>query len=258
MDLTGRVALVTGAGQGIGQAIARAFARAGADVVVNDLSEDALSETMAAVNAFGQEAMACVADVSDREAVRAMITSAVDRFGRLDVVVSNAGWNERQLVVEADWETVKRVIEVHQFGLFHVCQAAVQQMVTQDREGASIIIIGSVHADIAFSHNAAYAMSKAAAAQFGKVLAKEMAEHRIRVNVIQPGWTDTPGERRYSEEAALQAAGKNLPLGRLADASEIAAAALFLASDQASYMTGSVVDVDGGFKISVESLATQD
>ena len=256
--LGNRVALVTGAGQGIGKAIAVALAQAGADVVVNDLSLEVLEDTVEAVRAFGCKALALVADVSDRDAVRRMIGITVEHFGHVDVVVSNAGWNERQLVVDADWETVQRVIAVHQFGMFHLCQAAAQQMLQQDFSGTNIVIIGSVHADVPFAHNAAYAMSKAAAVQFGKVLAKELAPHGVRVNVIQPGWTDTPGERRFLNEASLQEGGKQLPLGRLADAAEVAAAVVFVASEQASYITGSVIDVDGGFKIAVDRLVPQD
>ena len=258
-----KVALITGAAQGIGQAIAIEFACAGMHVVINDIQgaeSDGIVETLEKVKKLGREAMFFQADVSDREAVQAMFGRAVERFGHIDAVISNAMWSKRETVVEADWEDFRRVIEVNQFGLFHVCQAAARQMVRQfetGRAGGSITVIGSVHAHLVFANNAAYAMSKAAAEHFARVLAKEMLPYQIRVNTVHPGWTDTPGERCYLDEAALQEAAKALPFKRLATPEEIAKTVAFLASDAAGYITGASVGVDGGVRIAPESVCEQ-
>ncbi len=253
-----QVALVTGAAQGIGQAIALELARVGMDVVVNDIQD--ADETLGKVRQLGREALYVRADVSDREAVRAMFSNAVEEFGHIDAVVSNAMWSKRETVTEADWDDFRRVVEINQFGLFHVCQAAAQQMVRQceaGRTGGTITVIGSVHAHLVFANNAAYAMSKAAAAHFARVLAKEMLPYQIRVNTVHPGWTDTPGERRYLDEAALQEAAKALPFKRLATAEEIAKTVAFLVGDAAGYITGASLGVDGGVLIAPESVCEQ-
>lgn len=260
--LEGKVALVTGAGQGIGRAIAEAFAREGADIVANDLAReqdcdsDGLDETIAAIEACGRKALACRADVADRTAVLAMFDRATGTFGHIDILVSNAACNHREPVIAADWEAFRRVIEVNLFGLFHVCQTAARQMVRQvqaGRTGANIAIISSVHSRVALPNNAAYAMTKSAANQFCAVLATELSSHRIRVNSINPGWTDTPGERRYFTESELAEGARKLAWGRLARPQEIASAAVFLCSDAASYVTGAHLDVDGGFAFRTDS-----
>lgn len=261
-SLENRVALITGAGQGIGRSIAEAFAREGADIVANDLprdldaGRDELDETAATVESIGRRALPVRADVSDRDAIHAMFESAVAEFGHVDILVSNAAYNCRQPVITADWNEFRRVIEVNQFGLFHVCQAAAKQMIVQSQQGrlgANIVVISSVHARVALPNNAAYAMTKAAANQFCHVLANELSEHRIRVNAINPGWTDTPGERKYFTDEQLKEGGSKLPWGRLGRPEEIAGSAVFLCSEAASYITGSVLDVDGGFGMRLDS-----
>ncbi len=260
VNSSSRVALVTGAAQGIGQAIAIGLARTGYHVVINDLTLSSLDDTRTAIEAEGQEALSCVADVSDREAVENMYARALTRFGAIDLVVSNVATNCRETVSEADWKQFRRVLEVNQMGLFHICQCAARQMQKQCQEGrepGNIVIISSVHARVPFAGNAAYGMSKAAAIHFTRVLAKELFHHRIRVNAVNPGWTDTPGERRYFTEEQLRTGGEALPLKRLASPDEIARAVLFLAGPEASYITGSVLDVDGGVHIAPEHVAPQ-
>lgn len=252
------VALVTGAGQGIGRAIALAFARDGIDVVVND-REVAGAQVAAEIEAVGRRALFVQADVTDRTAMQEMFAQAVAHWGHVDHVVSNAAWMQRERVADASWEGFRRTIEVNQFGLFHVCQAAALTLINGQKAGrppGSITVIGSVHAKFVFANNAAYAMSKAAANHFARVLAKELAPYHIRVNTVNPGWTDTPGERRFMEEDALQAAAAHLPLGRLADPEEIAEAVLYLAT-RARYVTGSEWGVDGGIVIAPETVCEQ-
>jgi glucose 1-dehydrogenase len=251
----GKVALITGAARGIGRGIALCLAEEGADIVVNDLDpataidvEDARG-TAAAIEALGRRALVAYADVSDRAQVAALVAAAVAHFGRIDIVVANAATSIREPVVTARWEGVLRTIEVTQFGVFHTCQAAAQQMVATGRPGGKIVIIGSILAEIPFPTSAAYNMAKAAVNQLGRTLAAELAEHRINVNVINPGWIDTPGERKYATEEEIEVGGRHIPWGRLGTPRDIGRAVAYLASDDADYVTGSVLVVDGGYRV---------
>jgi len=249
----GKVALVTGAGRGIGQGVALCLAAEGADVVVNDLvdSEEAQA-TVEAVRQLGQNALFWQADVTDREAVAKMVEGVAGQFGRIDIVVANAVASVREPVLEANWEGVFETIAVIQFGVFHTCQFAARQMVKQEVAGRSrgkMVIIGSIVREFAIDNLAAYSMSKAAVNHFGEVLARELAPHRINVNVINPGWIDTPGERKFFSEEELQAGGKKVPWGRIGQPEDIGRAAAFLASDEADYITGAALRVDGGYMV---------
>jgi glucose 1-dehydrogenase len=252
----GKVALVTGAAQGIGQGIALCLAEEGADVVINDLPPggggSTGQETAEAIALMGRQALMQYADVSDREQVAAMFAAGVAHFGHIDIVVANAAQSVRELIVEAQWEHVLRTLEVVQFGVFHTCQMAAQQMVVQTgqgRPGGKIIIIGSLLAEIPMPTSAAYNMGKAAVNHLGRTLAAELTPYRINVNVINPGWIDTPGERKFATEEEIQAGAGQLPWGRLGTPRDIGRAAVFLASDDADYITGSTLRVDGGFAL---------
>lgn len=256
--LEGKVALVTGAGRGIGQGIALCLAEAGVDIVVNDLPPGAgkpgAQETVAAVEKLGRKALVQYADVSDREQVEAMVTASVAHFGQLDIVVANAAQSIRELVVEAQWPHVLRTLEVTQFGVFHTCQMAAQHMVAraaEGRPGGKIVIIASLLAELPLPSSAAYNMAKAAVNHLGRTLAAELTPHRINVNVINPGWIDTPGERNFTSEEEIQASAGNLPWGRLGTPRDIGQAVLFLSGDEADYITGSTLRVDGGFAVSL-------
>ena len=249
---TEKVVLVTGAAQGLGRGIALCFAQAGANLIINDYANLAEAEDLAAeVRALGGQALVIQADVSDREAVVGMMARGMAHFGRLDVAVANAAQSVREPVLQAKWQDVQRTIEVTQFGVFHLCQLAAQQMVKQERAGDSrgkIVIIGSVRAQLSVPGSAAYNMAKAAINHFGRTLATELAAQRINVNVVNPGWCDTPGERKYFSEAELHEAGKKaIPWGRLGQPEEIGQAVCFLASQEADYITGAALTVDGGF-----------
>jgi len=155
-------------------------------------------------------------------------------------------------VIEAQWEHVLRTIEVTQFGVFHTCQMAAQHMVAQQaqgRPGGKIIIIGSVLAEVPFVTSTPYNMSKAAINHLGRTLAAELADYHINVNVINPGWIDTPGERQLASEAEIQAGARLIPWGRLGTPRDIGRAAAYLASDEADYVTGSILHVDGGYRL---------
>lgn len=252
--LKGRVALVTGAARGIGRGVVEALAAAGASAVINYLDDPNEAQVVAdVVTDYGGEAMIYQADVSDRAAVARMFAAAVERFGRIDIAVANAAYSKRELVLEAQWENVLRTVEVTQFGTFHTCQFAAQQMVKQgpnlQGNGGKIIIISSLHEEVAFPRSAAYNMAKAAVSHLARTMAAELTAYRINVNVINPGWIDTPGERSFHSAEALQNGAKRIPWGRMGTVEDIGQAALFLAGDAADYITGTTLRVDGGFKM---------
>ncbi len=253
--LAGKVALVTGAARGIGRGIALCLAEEGADIIVNDLAPAAdapyrADRTAREIEALGRSALAHDADVSDREQVAQLVASGVAHFGHIDIVVANAAYSEREQVVNAHWEGVARTVGITQFGVFHTCQSAARQMVTQGR-GGKIIIIGSILAVVPFAGSAAYAMAKAAVNHFGRTLANELTRHRINVNVINPGYIDTPGERKFASEEEMQRVGQHLPWGLLGTPRDIGRAAVYLASDDADYITGSLLTVDGGYLVAM-------
>jgi glucose 1-dehydrogenase len=246
----GKVALVTGAARGIGRGVALCLAEEGADIVVNDLPPTeglGARATVREIEALGRQALAYDADIADREQVAALFAAGVAHFGRIDVVGANAAFSIREPVIEARWEHVLRTLEVTQFGAYHTCQAAAQQMVQQGG-GGKIVIIGSILGEITFPNSAAYNMAKAAVNHLGRTLAAELAAHRINVNVINPGYIDTPGERKFATEEQIVQAARNLPWGRLGTPHDIGRAVAFLASDDADYITGSTLVVDGGYR----------
>ncbi len=242
--LVGKVALVSGASLGIGRGCALALAEDGADVVVNYFSHADEAEAAAKeIEALGRQAMAYQADVSDRAQVERMIEATLARYGRLDILVSNAYLSIRQPFLEMTPEGLMRTLEVSLLGAFHCCQLAARAMVAQGR--GHIIVIGSVHAEHPFGGATAYNMAKWALDGMALTAAAELAPQHIHVNVIHPGWIDTPGERRYYSEEQLIEEGKRIPWGRLGTPREIGRVAAFLASDDAEYMTGAIVRVDG-------------
>jgi glucose 1-dehydrogenase len=254
--LQGKVALITGASRGIGRGIALCLAAEGADLLINYRSHaEEAREAAQEVAGLGARALVWQADVADREAVTAMIAGTVEHFGRLDIVVANAATTVRGPVIEIEWEEVLRVLQVSQFGVFHTCQLAAQQMVRQVQAGASggkIVIISSVLEEIPAPGSAAYNMSKAAINHLGRTLASELAPHHINVNMVNPGWIDTPGERRFNTEEQIRAGGRRIPWGRLGTAEDIGRAVAFLVSEDADYITGATLRVDGGLLLGLQ------
>ena len=249
--LEGKVALVTGAGRGIGRGIAVCLAEEGADLIANDLpggDSPGARDTAEQIEKLGQRVLAYDADISDRDQVAALFATGAEQFGRIDIAVANAAFSIREPVIEAQWEHVLRTLEVTQFGVFHTVQAAARQMVRQGG-GGKIVIVASVLSEIPFANSSAYNMAKAAVVHLGRTLAGELAPQRINVNVVNPGYIDTPGERRFATEEQIQRAGRNIPWGRLGTPRDIGRAVAFLASDDADYITGSVLAVDGGYRL---------
>lgn len=244
-----KVALITGASRGIGRGVALRLAAEGADVVVNYRTHPDEAHAVAdQITGMGRRALVVQADVADRDAMERMFAQAVSVLGRLDIVVPNAAVSIREPVLTAAWEHVHRTLEVSQFGVFHACQLGAQQMARQG-EGGKIIIISSIHAEIAFPNSAAYNMAKAAINHLCETMAAELTAQRINVNVINPGWIDTPGERAFASEQDIREGAKRMPWGRLGTADDIAAAVAFLASVDADYITGTMLRVDGGFRV---------
>ena len=249
IDLSGKVALITGASRGIGRGCAEQMAQCGADVAINYRSHpDEADEVADVVRSLGGRAATFGADVSNRTAVDAMVAGAAQQLGRVDIVVANAYYSKRQPFLELDVEGVRRTLDVTLMGAFHVAQAGARQMVQQGG-GGSILFISSVLSFMPFATSMPYNAAKAGMNHMANTIAAEMAEHRVRVNVIQPGWTDTPGERQFTTEEQMREGAKNLPWKRLGTAEDLGKAAAFLASDDADYITGATLKVDGGMTL---------
>jgi len=247
MKLTDKVAVVTGASQGIGRASALELARNGAHVVFNYLTNDEEAASLVQlIKELGREAIALKGDVANRDFDEAMIAKAVEKFGSVDILVNNAATSIRKALVDLSVEEVERTWAVSLWGVLHCSQLAAQQMIRAGRGGA-IIVISSIHAFRAYALSTAYNGAKAAINHMAATWALELAPHKIRVNTIEPGWIDTPGERKAFSEAQIAEIGKRLPLGRLGTPEEIARGVVFLASEEdSSYITGTVLRIDGG------------
>ena len=239
----GKIAIVTGAARGIGAACAKALAAGGAHVVVNDILQP--DEVITAIQAAGGSASAGVADVTDRKAVDAVVADTVKNFGRLDILVTNAAYSDRELFYKANLDGFERTIDVCMWGPFNFLRAAAIAMIEQGQGGA-VVCISSPHAYKAIPGAMAYNMGKAALDQMARTAACELAEHRIRVNIVHPGWTDTPGERKFFFEDELKARGGELPWGRLARPDEIARGVVFMCDPGSDYINGATISIDGG------------
>jgi glucose 1-dehydrogenase len=247
--LAGQVAVVTGASRGIGRATALALAEAGARVVLNYRSaHDEAAAVVAQIEASGGQALATAGDVASQEAVEGLVAQAVERFGRLDIAVSNAAYSDREPFYEADLAGFRRTVDVTMWGAFYLLRAAARLMIAQGG-GGSIVLVSSPHAYVPIPRAMAYNMSKAALDQMARTAAIELAEHRIRVNLVHPGWIDTPGERKFASEETLARAGAKLPWGRMGRPEEIARGVVFLCDPQSDYLTGSALLIDGGITL---------
>jgi glucose 1-dehydrogenase len=203
---------------------------------------------VAALEAFGVRAIASRADLAVREQVEALFKRVQEQFGRLDVLVNNAAQSIRKPLIDLETADVEKTWGAALWGVFHCSQLAARMMIAGNTPG-SIVTISSVLAHIPYVNSSPYNGAKAAVNQMAKTWALELAPHGIRVNVIEPGWTDTPGERNFATEDQLRDEGAKLPLGRLGRSSEIAQAVAFLVSEDASYVTGSILRVDGGISL---------
>ena len=247
MRLENKVAVVTGSSSGIGEAIALAFAANGAAVVVNySRHEDAAQQVLQKIEGAGGKGLVVGADVSDPQEVEAMVQQATDTFGRLDIMVNNAGLEHKMPFLETPFEVWQETIAVNLTGAWLGCQAAAKQMVAQG-DGGRLINVSSVHEDLAMPTNSPYCATKGGVRMLMRTLAVELAPHDITVNNIAPGAIETPMDAPLEQNPdEMKELLSEIPLGRMGKPEEVANLALFLASDDSSYVTGSTLFVDGG------------
>jgi glucose 1-dehydrogenase len=246
--LKGKVALVTGAGSGIGQAIAVRFAQEGAHIAVETHPGGKHSgpEAVAPIAKYDPEALAVPANVNDRAGVENLVQQIVKKFGRLDIVVCNAGIEFKKPFLDITDDEWNKVLSVNLYGSFLVSQIGARQMVKQG-QGGKLIFISSVHEDIPFPGYAPYCASKGGVRMLMRNLAMELAPHKINVNNIAPGAIATPINQAVLENPEeLKKAVSGIPWERFGNPEEVAAVALFLASAESEYVTGSTYFVDGG------------
>jgi NAD(P)-dependent dehydrogenase (short-subunit alcohol dehydrogenase family) len=250
--LQGKVALITGAASGIGLATADWFCRDGAAVALLDAQGPRAEQEAARLRAAGHRALAVPADVTQTGQVRRAVERTVQEFGRLDVLFANAGigyTGELTDTTDEDWD---QVMGVNAKGVFICCREAVRQMLAQRPAGGAVVINGSISGLVGIPGQAPYGPSKGAVVEMTRQLAVEYARRGVRVNCVCPGTVDTPVLRRAmamapDAQAFLDMLVAGHPVGRIGRAEEIAAAVAFLASDEASFITGAVLPVDGGY-----------
>lgn len=249
ISLQDKVAIVTGAGQGLGEAIAHALAAAGAKVAVNDLNPDRAERVAAAIRAAGGAAIGVMADVGNKFQCVSLVEAAREKWGRLDVLVNNAGIEPVSPILTMDEWDWTRCIDVNLKGTFFMSQLVGRVMAeeNQGRGGAIVNISSIAGVEIPLMHRAAYCASKAGMVGFARECAREFAAFGVRVNTVVAGVFITPmTEKARQNPAMMEKWMREIPMQRLGDADEIARAVLFLCSDAASYMTGSTITVDGG------------
>lgn len=252
--LANQNAIVTGAARGIGAAVAVALAEAGANVALNDLEEcDELLSVAKQCDAHGVSVRLALCDVGCQADVERMVEETVCHFGPLHLAVSNAAYSDRQLFYQADMQGFEKTVRVTMWGAFYLLRAVTRQMVAAETAG-SIVVVSSSHSWRPIPGAMAYNMSKAAVDQMVKTAATELCQKRIRVNLVHPGWTDTPGERKHFTEEKIQARAQQLPMGRMARPEEIARAVLFFCNPESAYITGSSLLVDGGGGLPVHEM----
>jgi 3-oxoacyl-[acyl-carrier protein] reductase len=243
LELPGKVALVTGAAQGIGKAIAMLLAKNGADVVVSDINLEKAQETANEIQGMGRRSFAIKVNVADLKDVERMVEATVEQFGRIDILVNNAGITRDRLILrmtEEDWDAV---LDVNLKGTFNCTKAVIRHMSKQ--KSGKIVSIASVSGEMGNPGQANYAASKAGVIGFTKTIAREFAGRGINVNAIAPGYIQTPMTDAVPEKAKEELK-RMIPMERLGKPEDVAQAVLFLVSENSSYITGQVLNVNGG------------
>lgn len=249
MKIEGKIALVAGGGGGIGRAVALSFAREGAGVAVADIAKDNAENVRKEIESLGIDALACQVDLTKKSDVDRMVSDVGARLGHIDILVNCQGWDRLEPFVESSEETWEKLLAINFKSVLYTARAVLPQMISQG--GGKIVNISSDAGRVGSSWEAVYAGAKGAVIAFSKTIAREVARHKINVNVVCPGLTETPllqAVRSQSEHTAriIDAVTKATPFRRPAQPQEIAEAVLFLTSPAANFITGQTLSVSGG------------
>jgi len=239
--LEGKIGIVTGAGSGIGEAIAKKLAEEGCNLVATDINEDSLDRVVNEILSLGYNAIGIKADVASKVEVELLVSATVQKYGKIDLLVNNAGIYPASPITELKEEEWDRVIDVNLKGVFLCSQEVIKYMIKQ--KSGAIVNIGSVDGKEPPGGNAHYSAAKAGVMNMTKTFALELAKYGIRVNSVSPGWVATPNILANDRWKMII---NKIPLGRLAKTEEIANGVLFLLTDYASYITGEILDINGG------------
>lgn len=245
MNLKGKKAIVTGVAKGIGKAIALKLAEYGADVALVDIDEAAMKQTEAEVrNAYGVDTISLKVDVTSLDQTKMMVEESIKKFGQIDILVNNVGWDDAKPFWETTEELRRKLIDINYVGPVNTCYWTIPHMI--ERKSGKIINIASDAGRVGSLGETVYAGCKGGVIAFTKSLAREVARHQINVNSVSPGPTDTPGHIEGTSEKLREALKKAIPLGRVARPEEIANAVAFFASPLSDFVTGQVLSVSGG------------
>ena len=256
-DLSGKIAIVTGASRGLGSYFARALADAGADLVITSRRLEALAETRQAVEELGRRALPLELEVRDQASIERMVEAAHEHYGHIDVLINNAGMNIRKPALEVTWDDWNTVLDTNLRGAFFVAQAVAKRMIP--RGYGRIVNIGSVTSVFGFAGITPYRASRGGVKQMTMSLADEWGPHGITVNCLAPGWFETDQNRvLYQSRAWVAYLEDRIPLGRHGQPHDLDGAVVFLASDASAYITGQTILVDGGITTGATKATVQD
>lgn len=249
MKLENKIAIVTGGARGIGYGCAEALAREGASLVLADRpGSTELAGAAESLRALGAKVLPLEADAFSREGCESVLAAALEHYGTVDALVHVPGFNRRASFLDYDPADFEAILGGVLLGAFHMGQLVARQLVAEGKPGR-LVFISSVLARIPNARCLAYSAAKSALNTMVQTMAVELCDHRINANVIEPGWIDTPGERDHYDDATMAAEGRKLPWGRLGLPEDIGRAAAYLVSDDADYVTGTLLPVDGGYRL---------